>query len=106
VLTRFTGTEQFYDGVTVLPEDVNDDGKLDLLGEYIAIPGSSHLMPGYPAEPVVLQWETFQEAADEAGLSRQYGGIHFQDGDLRGRELGKKVGAWVFEKAQAYWQGQ
>jgi hypothetical protein len=106
VLTRFTGSTQFYDGTTVLLEDVNRDGKLDLLGQYIALPGSSHLMADHPAEPVVLQWETFQEAADEAGLSRRYGGIHFQDGDLRGRELGKKVGSWVFEKAQAYWQGQ
>jgi hypothetical protein len=106
VLTRFTGSTQFYDGTTVLLKDVNRDGKLDLLGQYIAMPGSSHLMTDHPTEPVVLQWETFQEAADEAGLSRRYGGIHFQDGDLRGRELGKKVGSWVFEKAQAYWQGQ
>lgn len=106
VLTRFTGSNQFYDGVTVLPEDVNRDGKLDLLGQYIAMPESSHLMFGHPAEPVVLQWATFQDAADEAGLSRRYGGIHFQDGDLRGRELGKKVGAWVFDKAEQYWQGQ
>lgn len=106
ILTLFTGSNTFYDGVTVLAEDVNRDGKLDFIGQYIALPESSHLMPGYPLAPVVLQWETFQEAATEAGWSRRYGGIHFQDGDLRGRELGKKVGAWVFKKAQHYWQGE
>lgn len=106
VLTRFTGGEQFYDGVTTLPYDVNRDGKFDLVGQYVVMPASSHLLQGHPEEAVTLQWETFQEAADEAGMSRRYGGIHFQDGDLRGRELGKKVGAWVFEKAQSYWQGE
>jgi PAP2 superfamily len=105
VLTRFTGSNAFYDGVTVLPQDVNRDGKLDLLGQYIAMPESSKLESGHPLEVITLQWETFQEAADEAGMSRRYGGIHFQDGDVRGRELGTSVGAWVFDKAQAYWQG-
>lgn len=32
------------------------------------------------------------EAALEAGMSRIYGGIHFMDGNIYGRELGKKVG--------------
>jgi hypothetical protein len=105
VLTLFTGSSQFYDGFTVLPQDINGDGKLDLLGQYIALAGSSKLEAGHPIEPVTLQWETFQEAADEAGMSRRYGGIHFQDGDLRGREVGKKVGALAFEKAQHYWEG-
>jgi hypothetical protein len=106
VLTRFTGSDTFYDGVTVLPQDANHDGELDLLGQYIAGVGSSKLTKGYPLEAVVLQWETFQDAADEAGMSRRYGGIHFQDGDLRGRELGKKVGEVAFEKAQGFWLGQ
>ena len=33
---------------------------------------------------------TFSDAADEAGISRRYGGIHFEDGDLRGREMGRQ----------------
>jgi hypothetical protein len=106
VLTRFTGADRFYDGVTVLPQDVNGDGKLDVLGEYSALPGSSKLTKNHPSEPVVLQWETFQDAANQAGLSRRYGGIHFQDSDLRGRELGQKVGAVAFEKAERFWLGQ
>jgi enediyne biosynthesis protein E4 len=53
-----------------------------------------------------IWWETFQEAADEAGQSRRYGGIHFQDGDLRGRELGKKVAEAAYNKAEYYWLGE
>ena len=41
-------------------------------------------------------------AADQAGLSRRYGGIHFGDGDLLGRAMGRRVGTLAWEKAQAY----
>lgn len=51
---------------------------------------------------ITLQWETFDEAADEAGLSRIYGGIHFEDGDLNGRLLGEEIGVEVYEMAQTY----
>src|SRR5690606_760696 len=89
VLTSFTGSSRFYDGKTVLyNEDFNRDGLPDLLGQHI-IPVGGNMFEHSPSTIVVLQWETFQEAADEAGMSRRYGGIHFQDGDLRGRELGR-----------------
>ncbi len=58
-----------------------------------------------PDEPVDLCWDTFTAAADEAGISRLYGGIHFADGDLNGRALGRQVGAAVWEKTQFYIQG-
>ena len=58
-----------------------------------------------PDAPVILEWDTFDEAADEAGLSRIYGGIHFDDGDINGRILGEEVGAAVFELAQTYIDG-
>lgn len=56
-------------------------------------------------DPVHLEWETFDEAADEAGISRIYGGIHFEDGDLNGRLLGEQVGEAVYETASAYIDG-
>lgn len=59
-----------------------------------------------PAQPVVLQWETFQEAADEAGMSRRYGGIHFQDADLEGRQMGTQIGGQAYALAEQYWTGQ
>ena len=53
---------------------------------------------------MTVSWDTFT-AADRAGLSRRYGGIHFQDGDLLGRAMGRQVGALVWEKAQAHFAG-
>jgi len=53
----------------------------------------------------VLQWRTFRDAADEAGISRLYGGIHIQDGDLRGRALGASIGEKAYNKAQTYFNG-
>lgn len=109
VLTRFTGSNRFYDGVTVLfNEDFNRDGVPDLLGEYIApanAPVGANKFENVPAAPVILHWATFQEAADEAGISRLYGGIHFQDGDLRGRAAGRQVGAQAYALAESYWNG-
>jgi hypothetical protein len=55
--------------------------------------GGSTIEPGTtPAADVTLRWRTFDEAADEAGLSRRYGGIHFRQGDMESREMGKRSG--------------
>jgi hypothetical protein len=44
--------------------------------------------------------KTFREAADEAGMSRRYGGIHFEDGDLVARKMGAQIGEQVWRKAE------
>jgi hypothetical protein len=84
VLKRFTGSDRF--------------------GGKVTIPaGSSLVEPGaVPATDVTLRWSTFSAAADQAGLSRRYGGIHFPQGDLEGRELGRAVGSLVWTKARRY----
>ena len=51
----------------------------------------------YDGEPIVLKWDTLYDAAADAGYSRLYGGIHIQDGDLRGREIGEAVGQAVVD---------
>ena len=82
ILKRFTGSDAFGYGVALAP-------------------GSSRIEPGLtPRHRVVLFWPTFSAAAAEAGLSRRYGGIHFRDGDLEGRALGRRVAALVWQKAQ------
>lgn len=58
-----------------------------------------------PEGVTTLSWSTFSEAADEAGLSRIFGGIHFEDGDLNGRALGEDIGVAVFETANTYITG-
>jgi VCPO second helical-bundle domain len=68
--------------------------------------GSSTIEPGLvPARATVLTFKSFTDAADQAGLSRRYGGIHFTDGDLNGRALGAKIGDAVWAKAQRYFSG-
>jgi hypothetical protein len=88
VLRRYTGSDGF--------------------GASVTIPAfSSRVEPGLvPATDVTLSWSTFSQAADEAGMSRRYGGIHFVPGDLLGRAIGRMVGAQVYTKAQRYWTGR
>ena len=68
--------------------------------------GSSRVEPGaVPATDVSLSWATFSEAANEAGLSRRSGGIHFEQGDVQGRSRGRLVGTRVWQKALTYFDG-
>ena len=57
-----------------------------------------------PSSDVTLQWATYYDAADEAGESRIYGGIHVSPDDGPGRIMGSKIGKAAFAHAQAYWQ--
>jgi PAP2 superfamily len=87
ILTLWTGSDHFGHSVTLSA-------------------GSSKIEPGItPAQSVVLKWETFTAAADEAGMSRRYGGIHFALADTMGRKLGRMVAEQAWAKAQSYFDG-
>jgi len=87
VLKRFTGSDYFG-------------------GSFTAEPGSSLIEPGLtPTIPIRITWSTFSEAADQAGLSRRYGGIHFESDDLVGRAMGRLVANEVWRKAISYIDG-
>jgi hypothetical protein len=77
-------------------------------GASVTLPaGSSVIEPGLtPKEDVTLRWRTFDEAADEAGLSRRLGGIHFRQGDLESRAMGKQIGRLAFAKATRLIEGR
>ncbi len=77
----------------------------DLFGYYYMQDKPLNADPTEYVLGTTMRWNTFSEAAYEAGESRIYGGIHFYEGNVRGLELGQKVGAAVFEKAQSYWEG-
>jgi hypothetical protein len=89
VFTRFVGTDTFKIALTATIHR-----------------GASTIEPGLvPAKDTVLKFTSFSDAADQAGLSRRYGGIHFEDGDVAGRTLGKAVGNAAWDKAQTYIAG-
>jgi hypothetical protein len=68
--------------------------------------GSSRIEPALtPARDVVLSWPTFSSAADQAGISRRYGGIHFAQGDLDARVGGRLVARRAWRKALTYFDG-
>ncbi len=68
--------------------------------------GTSTVEPGVtPAVDITLSWPTLADAAAEAGLSRRFGGIHFESGDLASRVIGDQVGHQVWERVQQYLGG-
>src|SRR6266849_6048237 len=79
----------------------------DYFGGSVTFPaGSSVIEPGAtPANPVTLYWPTFTDAANQAGISRRYGGIHFEIGDLVGRATGRLVWEKAWVKALRYFRG-
>jgi hypothetical protein len=58
-----------------------------------------------PSVPVPLQWATYFDAADQAGQSRLWGGIHVQPDDFVGRQLGHQVGLEAMARAKTYFDG-
>ncbi len=58
-----------------------------------------------PARDTTLSWATFTDAANEAGLSRRYGGIHFEQADLDARGTGRACAQMTWALAQRYFTG-
>ncbi len=79
----------------------------DRFGDSVTFPvGSSKIEPGItPAHSVILRWETFSDAANQAGLSSIYAGTHFHRADLAGRTLGHLAAEKAWSKAASYFDG-
>lgn len=88
VLTELTGTAYFPGG----------------LGSYSIDPGYLFFEHG-PSSPVELQWATYYDAADQAGQSRLWGGIHVRHDDYDGRRIGSVVGQQAVSLARSYYDG-
>lgn len=88
VMTAFTGSEFFPGGISewTVPsgELTNEEG---------------------PTEDVTLQWASYYDAADQAGSSRLYGGIHIAADDFAGRRMGSQCGKQAWELAVRYFDG-
>jgi hypothetical protein len=89
VLTGFTGSEYFPGGVS----------------GYTINAGSLKFELG-PSTDIRLEWATYYDAADQAGQSRLYGGIHVQADDFTGRRIGSQCGIAAWALAQRYYAGQ
>ncbi len=57
-----------------------------------------------PATPVKLGWASYYDAADQAGQSRRWGGIHVSEDDYHGRVIGATVGVKAYALASSYWK--
>lgn len=89
VMTAFTGDEYFPGGVS----------------GYTIEAGSLTNEKG-PTTEVRLEWATYYDAADQAGQSRLFGGIHIEADDLNGRIIGSQCGKEAWALAQRYYAGQ
>ena len=79
----------------------------DIFDAYVDIPDELVEDPaGRPSIAREIAWPTFTAAADQAGISRRYGGIHFWSGDYHARMLGNLLGRGANAKAQSYIQGK
>jgi hypothetical protein len=58
-----------------------------------------------PSADVQLQWGTYYDAADQAGMSRIWGGIHVSSDDFNGRRTGAEVGQRAWALAREYFDG-
>lgn len=58
-----------------------------------------------PSTDVELQWCSYYDAADQAGQSRRWGGIHVPEDDFHGRRIGSEAGLRAFALAEQYWTG-
>jgi hypothetical protein len=67
--------------------------------------------PGYltfergPSKPITLRWASYYDAADQAGLSRIFGGIHIAADDFAGRRIGSRIGKSAWSLAGRYFAG-
>lgn len=69
------------------------------LAEFVAREGEFLKFEHGPSQEVRLQWATYFDAADQAGQSRIWGGIHILADDDDGRLAGADVGAQALQWA-------
>ena len=89
VMAAYTGSEFFPGG----------------LHEFVAPQNGYLKFEQGPSVETRLQWATYFDAADEAGQSRLWGGIHVWPDDQLGRFAGAAAGELVVQKAMTVTQG-
>jgi hypothetical protein len=88
VLTAFTGSSFFPGGLYEVP-----------------VPRGHLKIEHGPSRDLTLQWATYFDAADAAGQSRLWMGIHVPADDFAGRRVGSQCGKAAWERAQRHFEG-
>ena len=88
VLTAFTGSSYFPGGLYEVP-----------------VPRGALKIEQGPSGDVTLQWATYFDAADAAGQSRLWMGIHVPPDDFGGRRVGAQCGKDAWALARRYFDG-
>jgi hypothetical protein len=88
LLTAFTGSSYFPSGLYEVP-----------------VPRGALKIEQGPSRDVTLQWATYFDAADAAGTSRLWMGIHVPPDDFEGRRVGAQCGKEAWLLAKRYFEG-
>jgi hypothetical protein len=88
VLTAFTGSSYFPGGLYEVP-----------------VPRGGLKIEHGPSRDLTLQWATYFDAADAAGTSRLWMGIHVPPDDFAGRRVGAQCGKAAWERARRHFEG-
>ncbi len=88
VLTAFTGSSYVPGGLYEVP-----------------VPRGSLRIEHGPSRDLTLQWATYFDAADTAGISRLFMGIHVPPDDFAGRRVGARCGKDAWALAQRHFAG-
>jgi hypothetical protein len=88
VLTAFTGSSFFPGGLYEVP-----------------VPRGRLKIENGPSRDLRLQWATYFDAADAAGTSRLWMGIHVPADDVAGRRVGAQCGKGAWERARRHYEG-
>jgi hypothetical protein len=88
VMTAFTGDAYFPGGLTSF-----------------TVPKGALLHEEGPTQDTTIQWATYFDAADQAGISRLFMGIHVPSDDVEGRKIGATCGKDAMALALRYFEG-
>jgi len=89
IMTAYTGSPYFPGGLGIWTFEKHETLEFEL----------------GPSESFSLTWATYQDAADEAGISRLYGGIHVVADDVYGRIMGEQIGKQAFAHGMTFIKG-
>jgi hypothetical protein len=107
-----SATKLYLEQIVGLPSNLANDlsywtPAIPIAGEPLAVPaGGSNVEPGVtPAVDTTLGWDTWDDFAEECGISRLWAGVHFFDSIPAGQAIGEEIGAEAFDWVQAHIDG-